>query len=229
MATVILWARNLVGSSGVGSPEAILGPPDGRCTEVSGGRFVTVSQFEGGFYSGLPALLDGQIGGPPLPGYPDRATSVVTAVGRPVTAADLSRASVIAFELNGGHAAASGGWESCKWVFEDGVRPPVTVIWDERAWATRPPEVTGNGSTDGDRYSEFFRIVPPVTSGRFPALVVSYILFSLPTLDVSSPGFKVTVAGYLTGGEGAPPQSPKFSESAPDPDAIGIIACSKER
>jgi hypothetical protein len=131
--------------------------------------------------------------------------------------------------LNGGSPAASGGWESCKWVFEDGVSPPVTVLWDERAWVTAPREVIANGSTDGDRYSEFFGISPPTTSGPSPALVISYLLFSLATIDVTSPGLRITLSGYRTGGEGEEASSPKFSQSRPDPDAIGVIACSHEK
>jgi len=210
---VILWARDVVGSSGVTDAGALLKPPDGSSSDPSAG-FVTLKRFEGGFYHGLLSLLDGRYGSPP-----------VTA-GRAVSAADLARTDVIAFELNGGSPAGSGGWESCKWVFDDGGGAPVTVLWDERVGAPQPGEVVANGSTDGDRYSGFFGISPPTTARPAPSTVISYILFSLPTLDVTSPSFTVTLAGYLTAA-GAP-NTPQYSEGTPDPDAVGVLACVPE-
>jgi len=57
VATVILWARDVVSSSGVGYPATLLRPPDGRSSDPSGG-FVTLKRCEGGLYHGLLALLD---------------------------------------------------------------------------------------------------------------------------------------------------------------------------
>lgn len=198
MASAILWAREVASSSGLTNPAKLLGPPDGRSSDPSGG-FVTLKRFEGGFHHGLHSLLDGRAG------------------GDAVSAADLARTGVIAFELNGGHPAGSGGWESCKWVFDDGLGAPVTVLWDERAGAARPAEIVANGSTDGAGYSSFFGISPPTTAGPNPSTVISYILFSLPTLDVTRPDFTVTLSGHLIGTDG--------SEGTPDPDAVGVLGC----
>ncbi len=55
VATVILWARDVVGSSGVTDAGALLKPPDGSSSDPSAG-FVTLKRFEGGFYPGLPSL-----------------------------------------------------------------------------------------------------------------------------------------------------------------------------
>jgi hypothetical protein len=220
--TILLWAREVAEHAGITKPERLLDPPNGVTAVVAWSGHVTVRRFAGGFYRDLPDLLDGHIGGAPLPGHPPRATPIRTPTGDPVTAADLARTHVIAFELNGGFSAASGGWESCRFVFDDGGSTPVTVNWDERIGAVRPGAIIANGSIDGDRYSEFFGITPPTTTpGPDQSLVVSYLLFALPTLDVSSPQFKIRLEGHLTQtGE---------SEGSPDADAIGVIACSNER
>lgn len=178
--------------------------------------------------TGRFSLLDGHVGGTALPGYPPRRGDR-TPLGDAVTAGDLARADVVAFELNGGGPGGSGGWESCEWLFEDGKAEPVRVRWDERAGARADadPYVVANGSTDGDRYSDFFGIVPPVTDGPSPSFVISYILVSLPTLRIASPGFAITLSPYLMGDPGTA-ERPERSEGTPDPDAVGVLACSHE-
>ncbi|MEZ4733921.1 MAG: cellulase family glycosylhydrolase [Caldilineaceae bacterium] len=139
--------------------------------------------------------------------------------GDVVTADMLARTDVIAFELNGGHAAGNRGWESSRWLFTDGVTSPVAVDWDERtgtgksgAPALYPTAVIANGSTDSNRYAAFFGIDWPSELGD---QVISYILFDLPPeIDITSPNFTITVSAWADGQHG---------EGTPDPDAIGIL------
>ena len=196
MSTVILWAGKVLDSDG-GHPDLVLGPPDGRSNMLG---LMTMGNFQGGFHPDLLPLLNGSRG------------------GDVVTASTLARADVIAFELNGGGPASSGGWESSRWVFSDGGSSVVTVDWDETAGAIRPREVIANGSTDQSNYVSFFGIAwpPEVVSP-----VISYILFDLPpTFDISSPTLKIRVSGWADG---------KHGEGTPDPDAIGILACQPQR
>jgi hypothetical protein len=77
-----------------------------------------------------------------------------------------------------------------------------------------PPEVVANGSITGGAYISFFGI--PLSPASLDK-VISYIIFDLPpTLDISSPNFKISVSGWNGTGRG---------EGTPDPDAIGIVPC----
>jgi hypothetical protein len=193
MSTVILWATQEL-KSNAGHPQLALGAPDAQAASVTEKQFITVSTFsEGRIYSDLVSLLNGSKG------------------GDAVTAPTLARAKVIAFEMNGGHPAPSGGWESCQWTFDDGSNS-VSVDWDERVGEPRPAQVVANGSTDGASYAAFFGIAPNPPSSD----VVSYILFDLPeAIDFASLQLKITVKWWDgTHGEGTP-----------DPDAIGILPC----
>ncbi|MCB0139016.1 MAG: hypothetical protein KDE50_03825, partial [Caldilineaceae bacterium] len=63
-------------------------------------------------------------------------------------------------------------------------------------------------------YAAFFDFTFPAEP---KTLVVSYILFDLPpTIDITSPHFTITVSAWADGQHG---------EGTPDPDAIGILAC----
>ncbi len=135
--------------------------------------------------------------------------------GGVVTADMLARTDVFAFELSGGHAASNRGWESSRWVFNDGSNPPITVDWDERMERNAyPTGVVANGSMDASNYASFFGFTFPP---ELEITVVSYILFALPpTIDITSPNFTITVSSWADHQHG---------EGTPDPDAIGILAC----
>lgn len=202
MSTIILWPQTIYDSEG-SSPDNALGQPNGKAMGLDANEFVTVKNFQGGFYADLLPLLNGAKG------------------GDVVTPDILARTDVIAFELNGGHAASNRGWESSRWVFNNGVTLPVAVDWDERtgtgvagAPALYPAEVIANGSTDSSNYASFFGIDWPSELGE---QIISYILFDLPpTIDITSPNFTITVSAWADGQHG---------EGTPDPDAIGILAC----
>lgn len=206
MSQVILWAGNVADSSGGGHPLHVLGEPDGNLYTLDRvGYSVTLTNFRGGFYRDLSGLLS------------------TTRSGRPVTAADLASADIIAFELNGRAPAVSGGWESCDWFFSDG-RRILSVAWDEAIGAVRDPHIIVNDSISGAAYSAFFefpatallRPHPPGT--RLEEVVVSFLLFRLrPEIDIASPAFKIRLSGV--------PSESGVRESSPDPDAVGILAC----
>lgn len=201
MLTVILWPQCIHDSKG-SSPEHVLGKPNGKAMGLNANEYVTVKDFQGGFY---PDLL------PILNGIADNHPS-----GDAVTAAMLARTNVIAFEVNGESAPGAGGWESSRWIFNDGVNSPVTVEWDERTKpVSYPTEVVANGSTDSAAYAAFFGFTFPA---KPKITVVSYILFDLPTtIDITSPNFTITVSAW---------DDRHHGEGTPDPDAIGILACS---
>lgn len=204
MPNVILWAGEVLEAQG-GTPNESLGSPNAHTNTLSGNSFMKLGNFQGGSYPDLLPLLNGAKG------------------GDVVTAEMLARTAVIAFELNGGHAASNRGWESSRWLFSDGITLPVAVDWDERtgtgvdgAPAVYPMEVIANGSTDSSNYAAFFGIDWPSELG---GQVISYILFDLPsTLDITSPNFTIAVRAWNDGQHG---------EGTPDPDAIGILACSR--
>ena len=77
-----------------------------------------------------------------------------------------------------------------------------------------PAQVIANGSTDNSDYASFFGIDWPSELGE---QVISYILFDLPpTINITGTNFTITVSAWADGQHG---------EGAPDPDAIGIVAC----
>ena len=117
---------------------------------------------------------------------------------------------MIGFEFNGGSPAPSGGWESSRWRFTDGVHS-LTVDFSELVGASVPAAVVGNGSLSAAAYNLFFSVQTPRSD-----TVMSYLLFDLPdTIDLDSPTFAITVAsGQSVGLPG---------EGTPDPDAIGIV------
>lgn len=160
----------------------VVGPPDMRATTVSPTTSVTVSDFRcARQYANLAALLG---------------------VGPDV----LSRADVLAFELNGGHPGEHGGWESADWIFDDGV-VTYRVVWDAVAGAATPAEaLVAEGSLTAASYRAFFGI----TGGT--DTVVSYQLLRLPAaMRTDSTSFRVNVRGFASG------------EGTPDPDAIGVL------
>ncbi len=198
MSAVILWPGKVFVSN-IGNPDWILGQPDAQTITLNVSKYITIGNFQGGFYPDLLPLLNGSKG------------------GDVVTAEMLARTHIIAFELNGGHTPLAGGWESSRWVFSDEVNT-ISVDWDERtgtgtlgAPASYPSEVVATGSIDSSNYASFFKIP------AFESAIVSYILFELPPiLDITSSNFTVRVSGWNDGQHG---------EGSPDPNAIGILAC----
>jgi hypothetical protein len=183
---IVSWAGTDLGD---GNAINATGAPDSQTRTIGS---MELGRFRGGrSYPGLAALL----------GIPDST---------------LARADVIAFELNGGHAGESGGFESSRWIFNDGINPPHTVNFDAtRDWRTISSVIAngtiniGSASDSGRNYSRFFGIRPEV--GGY----VSYILFDLPPgISTASPAFSVRVSSFTEAGEGTP-----------DVDAIGILAC----
>jgi len=128
-----------------------------------------------------------------------------------VSESTLARADIIAFEDNGFSPAPSGGFESSHWVFSDGTSTFGVDFNENTVPPTSIPGVVASGSVNGASYKAFFGITPP-----FPQTVISFLLFELPpTIDTTSPAFSVKVSGGF----------PSEGEAAPDPDAIGILAC----
>lgn len=182
---------------------AILHAPDNRWTALD--PPVTVSDFGPPMvYTGLAALLG-------------------------VSEADLARADVIAFELNGGSPpnGPGGGWESSTWTFTDGTSSHTVKFsqLDPPSSYGPPsyPAVVANGSivgrdgsyqTGGEAYSRFFGMCCAADK------VISYILFDLdthlsPAIDVRSPSFSVRIQSRP-----APPEE----EGTPEPDAVGVFS-----
>jgi hypothetical protein len=185
----ISWAGNEADAV-TPNPGNELGAPDTKVTTISDFHFVWVRYFgPPTAYSGLGTLLG-------------------------VSPGVLAKADVIAFEANGGHPAAGGGWESSTWFFSD-LRRAYAETFDERA---------GEGTINGGRRARFWtgsfsdsnykayfcKADPSVCTGT--DAVYSWILIDVPDdIDIHAPFFSVWVSGATLG------------EGSPDPDAIGII------
>ena len=188
---VVMWAgRVLDANSGHGIQS--LGAPDAPRTNTMDAQtstnptpeYMRIGEFRGGFYPGLASLLG-------------------------VSESTLAAADVIAFEENGGHAARSGGWESCNWGFSDGTNSFGVNFTDGVAWSSISG-VVGNGSISGDSYNSFFGC-------SASSKVVSYILFDLPSsIDTSSSNFSIKISAA---------RHPEDGESTPDIDAVGVLSC----
>ena len=152
-----------------------------------------------------------------------------------VLVADLARADVIAFELNGGGTAGiDAGWESSVWTFSDGVNTRTVTFNECLGAAGSDPRIVATGSITGAggsiftgnaAYSAFFGLCSTDTNNP----VVSYILFDLhslsPAIDINSPSFSIRIENYHTGAPGDPACGPGLSgEGSPDPDALGIFS-----
>jgi hypothetical protein len=191
-AQVVMWGGRVIDSNSGSPQEWILGAPDGQCVGFNRSTYSEVGDFRGGPTPGLAALLG-------------------------VSPTTLANADVIAFELNGGHAAFAPGpppfvihWETSNWVFSDG-GTSLTTAWDGTVGSPGSPYVMAVGSLDAEDYRRFFGFASFSVLTR----VVSYIIFDLPpTIDTLSPRFTVRVSdgGALPG------------EGTPDPDAIGVFA-----
>lgn len=196
--SVISWAGTAISNTNGGSQENVIGPPNGRSQVILPGGAVTVSSFSGGFlYSGLQQLLEN-----------------VTHGDRP-TFEDLQRTHVLAFERNGSSPAYGGGWESCDWTFSDG-SSSYTCHWNGLADAPRDERVVANGSITGKAYKQFFKI--PTEIPEHPLddhEVISFLLFNLPELDITSPELTITISGRASEGKG--------DAVTPDVDAIGVM------
>ena len=220
--TVILWAGSVPDSSGVGSPDRMLGEPNALDSTIGEpGSYATLTSFRGRFYSGLSALLS------------------TVRFGQTVTPEMLATADLIAFEDNGGSPGESGGWESCEWFFGDGTNA-LSVHWDAATSFYDPvrmrygdPHIVATGSITGAAYSAFFGFptanflgwggISRVEDIHPEDLVASFLLIKLrPEIDIASPYFKVRIsASTLT-------PEPRVRSCSPDPDAIGILACHHE-
>lgn len=180
-----------------GSAFEALQEPDGRVVTLGSGDELFLSHpGTARRYPGLSALLD-------------------------VSAEELERADVIAFEENGGNGAGvDRGWESSIWHFSDGVNS-YTAYFDEEVGVSSDPSILRTGSVlddddtiwhGGDSYAAFFGMC----SADEVDEVVSYILFDLDAVgslvDVTSSSFTIVVEGDESAGEGTP-----------DPDAIGVL------
>ena len=183
---------------------------------IAGSSHAALVQWAG---STQPSLTG--ISGPPdgaiVAGLPATITSFQPAVSYPglatllgVSQATLARADAIAFEFNGGSPAPSGGWESSRWRFTDGVHS-LTVDFIELVGAPVPAEVVGNGSVSAAAYNLFFNVQTPRSD-----TVMSYLLFDLPdAIDIDSSAFSIMLtSGAAAGLPGA---------GTPDPDAIGLL------
>jgi hypothetical protein len=164
----------------VGKPDAVTATMSDPNTPVQLGSFNQSTS-----YSGLAAFL----------GVPEST---------------LAQANVIAFEFNGNAAPPSGGWESSRWVFNDGAASQA-VKFNEVSGTTLPSGVfVATGSMAGANYRQFFSL--GVDAHVDP--VVSFLLFRT-SVNTGSPNFSVT----LTGDQG----TPGFGDGTPDPDAIGVL------
>ncbi len=192
--TIIMWADAFSEATHPRGPEKVLGEPDGDSYMISRGGTVTLSDFRGRAYRDLAALLPA------------------------VAPADLAGAHVLAFELNGGHPAPSGGWESCFWHFTDGTNTH-EVDWDERMGIAPDPSVVANGSIRGREYSSYFGFSPSIFGPHDPNhIVISYLLFKLPKpIDPTSRSFRIRISGVES--------IPNKKEATPDVDAVGVLGC----
>lgn len=194
--TDVYWAGRISGTDGT-VLEGARGYPDVDALVVADGRSFTYSVWTRAAYDELAALFAEPIAGDAV--SPD----------------SLRDADVLAFELNGGSPAPSGGWESCDWVFTDGPNT-VGVRWNEALHEVdgspvrRDPRVIANGSIRGETYGRFFGTV------HVPGAVVSFLLFRVhDRIDVTSPAFSVTIRGV--------PAVGGLQEATPDPDAVGFL------
>jgi hypothetical protein len=161
--------------------------------------------------------------------YPDFRSLLST-----VTAAELGRVDVIAFEGNGGGGAGvDGGWESSVWTFSDGVNTR-TVTFNECLGAVASdPRIVATGSIVGPggtiatgnvAYSRFFGMCSADPNDP----VISYILFDLhsigPAIDVDSPNFSIRIENYHTGPNDSTCGPGRSGEGTPDPDAVGVVS-----
>jgi hypothetical protein len=192
---IVNWAK-VVLTGNATNPETLLGEPDNALTTVFPQRGAWLRKFEEKVtYLGLAKFLG-------------------------VSASDLRRADIIAFEFNGGGPASGGGWESSTWFITD----------NKRAYAETFDETTGLGTiTSGRRarfktgdmlqsaYAAYFGI--PVLPG--PPQHVSWILINVPSdIDVHDPDFKV----WLSAAKIYPDLPPLGDEGSPDPEAVGILS-----
>jgi hypothetical protein len=129
----------------------------------------------------------------------------------------LGRAHVVAFERNGNAPAASGGWESSSFTFDDDVTA-VTVNWDSRVGAARDPHVLANGSIRGADYIRGFGVLATSPEAQIAGdEVISFLLFNLDELnsdDEARDFFTITVSGFAPGPD---------AEASPDIDAIAYL------
>lgn len=170
------------------------------------------------------ALAPGIIGAPDgtTVGDPWRAakfterTSYATLAGKMgLSESQLASYQVLAWENNGGSPAASGGWESAKWTFDD-LTTAVTSTFNELTGAGDNPAVLfKTGSITGAQYNSVFGTHVP------DAEVWSWLLVRLPSgVHADSPSFNVK---FLPVGGGV-----GLGEGTPDPDAIGVLAAVPE-
>lgn len=185
MRTIVLWAQLLVDGA-PSNPDHALGAPDGQTVTLAASYGIALGDFA--------ADADGPSG--------DLARLLR------LHPRDLPVGAVVAFEDNGGHAAAARGWESSVWTFSDGV-DSVTVAFDETE-AELPAGVVATGSVSAAAYAAHFDLDPDLLGGP----VYSFLVFDLgDTVDVLSPDLTIAVEGGTDlGGEGTP-----------DPDAVGIV------
>lgn len=200
----VRWSgKTVVGDTGNVVP-ALIGPPDGNATGLSGSS-VMIDAFD---------LGQTYVEAPINPAKPNAGLAALLGV----TPADLAKASVIAFEYNGGSAPCSQ-WESSRWQFSDGHGHELTVDISEALHPTdpcpeQPAEVLKAGSISADHYPDYASLFGFAPAG--PNAVVSWVLFKLPPdIDTSSPEFTIK----LTAGQdaGLP------GEGTPDPDAVGVF------
>lgn len=202
----IRWA----GSADAFGYENVLHAPDDRYLGLGGSRHsITLSGFNpiGSVfvptmrYSGLARLLG-------------------------VSEVILLRASVIAFEGNGGHGAGvDRGWESSKWTFSDGVNVR-RISFNERVGAYphpgSDPAVIATGAISGGAYSTFFGMCSPDPNNT----VMGYILFDLhsgrPAVNTASASFSIKIEAHDD-------DPTTFGEGSPDPDAVGIFSSCRSR
>ncbi len=125
-----------------------------------------------------------------------------------LTDAQMARADLVLFDLNGGGSPA-GGIESTQILIGDGVTA-TTVSWDETL-TTIAPEAVAWGTFAPGVYGALFGITPAPTDK------IGFLILDVPaTIAVSASTFEVAlVAGALAGLPG---------EGTPDFDALGRIS-----
>ena len=182
------WSSDLVQAVGP-DPLSVVGTPDARCTGVSDYAYTWVRRFPT-FRTYDAALLAGFLG---------------------ATTTDITMADVLAFECNGNHPAAGGGWESSTWFFNDLKRSYAETFDENLAHGTilsGRRAVFKTGTVTGAAFNRFFGV-----TGGNPAM--SWMLIRLPadidTQPLDPVRFSIRVSGALRG------------EGSPDPDAIGVV------
>jgi hypothetical protein len=118
-----------------------------------------------------------------------------------ITPGTLGAGNFIAFEANG---SAGLGFEGSVWSFDDGTSA-FTYTWVEGSSAAGP--VVAAGTISFASYAAFFGLSPLVQAGD-----MAYLIFDVP-VDVSAPGFEVTLTSSQAGRDGG----------TPDPDAMGAF------